>query len=361
MRIKQQAEDFIVEELYNGKVCTVDYKIRQRLSDLLPKKKQQYLYATLVKRNYTTQRAIERIAKKFGISKSRISYAGTKDKRALTAQRVCIDGGEPEVVRVKDIMLKNFSYSNKKLRIGDLAGNRFTVVINGIELNDREIRKRFRVFIKRKRFKNYFGEQRFGLRENNHLIGKRILKNDFEGAVKLFLTDSVNEKAGFKDARNWLRKNWGDWSGALKRFPRKLGLERKMLIYLKNHPDDFAGAVKRMPKKISLLFVHALQAHIFNVCLEWYDGEELKLVGYESELDEAAKDVLKQEGLKKSDFRVDEIKHLSCAGSKRKCWFEARNLKIINVKSGKLKIRFELDSGCYATVLLYELMRALEL
>ena len=118
------------------------------------------------------------------------------------------------------------------------------------------------------KFPNYFGEQRFGsTRKNTHRIGERIVKGDFEGAVTEYLTNSDGEK---NDSASTARKQLletEDYAAALKNFPKHLRLERSMLAHLAETPEDYIGALRRLPRNILLMFVHALQSYIFNICI----------------------------------------------------------------------------------------------
>ena len=49
-----------------------------------------YLICVLKKKNWDQHRAIKAIASGLGISQQRISFAGTKDKRAITTQYISI-------------------------------------------------------------------------------------------------------------------------------------------------------------------------------------------------------------------------------------------------------------------------------
>ena len=82
-KIKQEPEDFIVQEITPEKEVT-----SLEPSQELPTEKEEYVHFTLVKRDWNEAQIIQRIARSCGISRKRFSYAGTKDKRALTSQRV---------------------------------------------------------------------------------------------------------------------------------------------------------------------------------------------------------------------------------------------------------------------------------
>jgi len=358
MKIKQSPEEFIVEEINTSGISSISYPLAQKIFDRIPKKKGKYLHCDLVKRNYTTERAINAVSRSLGISRKRISYAGKKDKKALTSQRISIRDGEKKILKIKDIQLKNFSYRPKMVKMGYLIGNRFTIIIRDIDVKGKA--NSIEKFVKNSKHgvKNYFGAQRFGIRGNNHIVGKRILQGKYESAIKSFLTDSNNERKDIKNSRDWLNRNWGDWKGGLKAFPKILGLERNVLEYLERSDGNFLKAIKKMPKMISLLFVHAYQSHIFNCCLEHDDeSEELPLVGYETKMNGILRDVLNEEEMRPSDFRVKDIPRLSSRGSIRKTKFFPIDFRVIRATDSSIALRFGLESGIYATVLLNELAR----
>ena len=358
MKIKQSPESFIVEEVHERGISSVAYPLGQKIFDRFPKKKEKYLHCDLVKRNYTTERAINAVSRSLGISRKRISYAGKKDKRALTSQRISIRNGEKTILKIKDIQLKNFSYRSKMVKMGDLIGNRFTVTITDVDVKNKI--KSINKFLEKSKYgvKNYFGKQRFGIRHNNHIVGKKILQGKYESALKSFLADTGNEKKEVKNARNWLNRNWGDWKGGLRIFPKILGLERGVLEHLDRNSGDFLKAIKKMPKMISLLFIHSYQSHIFNCCLEHDDkSEELPLVGYETEMKGILRDILNDEEMRPSDFRVKDIPYLSSRGTTRKTKFFPIDFRVIGSRNDSIALRFGLESGIYATVLLEELAR----
>lgn len=64
------------------------------------------------------------------------AVAGTKDKRGVTAQQVTGFRVPPHGLAalnatLRGIRVGNFSYSADQLRLGDLSGNHFRVVLRG--------------------------------------------------------------------------------------------------------------------------------------------------------------------------------------------------------------------------------------
>ncbi|MCW1301457.1 MAG: tRNA pseudouridine(13) synthase TruD [Candidatus Nanoarchaeia archaeon] len=373
--IKERPEDFIVEEIDRHlRLHRIGYSPIEKFLDLLPKRRKTYLHVTLVKRNYDTLRAIRMISKQLGISRKRIGYAGNKDKFALTSQRISIYQAtisQVRQVRLKEILLKNFSYADDPIRIGELYGNRFTIRISQIFLEPEVVKARIEEFLREARMglPNFFGIQRFGeQRAINHLVGKKILLGDFEGAVKILLT-STSELEGEenREARLFLAQNWGDWKEAIKRFPKELHIERLVVEHLIRSRNDFIGALRRIPKQIRLMFINAYQSYIFNLTLSemirrgFRENVSVPLVGFntklEGEIGEIVEEILRREKITLENFKVESMPEMSFSGSSRDYLFFPEKFKIIKVKKGEAVIQFVLRKACYATTLLNELMK----
>jgi len=278
-RIKQIPEDFIVEEIAeDGKVLEVDKNLTESNSQA-----GEFIHFTLQKNNWDTHRAMKEISKRLGVSRNRLSFAGTKDKRAVTTQRASawnIKEEDLEKVNIKDIQLREFSYSNDRIDLGDLQGNRFAITIRNLDLDEDSIKNVINSTTDELKagFPNFFGVQRFGTtRPITHLVGKEIIKQNFREAVMLYLTRTYpDEPEETKQAREFLRKT-EDFNEALKKFPRNLGYELSILNYLIQNPDNFPGALRSLPKKLGTMFLHAYQSYIFNRALSRYIMEGLDI------------------------------------------------------------------------------------
>ncbi|VVB89974.1 putative tRNA pseudouridine synthase D [uncultured archaeon] len=150
-RIRQEIDDFCVEELTNR----------------IEAANGNYLIVELIKRNWDTHHLIRELSRILRVSQNRFGWAGTKDKRALTSQKISIwDLGEEELarVRLKDVELKVIGRSNKKISLGDLWGNKFKITVRGIDLPAEETISRVKAIRGEleKGAPNFFGVQRFG-------------------------------------------------------------------------------------------------------------------------------------------------------------------------------------------------------
>jgi tRNA pseudouridine13 synthase len=346
--LKSKPEDFIVEEVHDDGICTTNYTLAQRVGDLLPRRRKNYIHFTLVKRDLTTQRAISILARALRVSRRRLSYAGIKDRISVSAQRISIQDGDIGSLKGADIgkmVVKQFMYRNKRVYPGGLVGNRFTVTVGEIPKQKDEMVWILERFADRARLgvRNYFGEQRFGSRQNNHVIGKHILKDEWREAVEEFLCGSPLEGERW---RNDLKENWGDWQGALRTFPKSLRFERSIIQGLKNG-KSFRGVIRRLP--IYRLFVHAYQSHIFNLVLERMEKlpDEVPLVGKDTPSDGLVGEILESEGMRPDYFGF--------RGTMRRSLFIPEGFEVLRAEDGLCKIMFTLPKGSYATVLLREL------
>ncbi|MDP7282561.1 MAG: tRNA pseudouridine(13) synthase TruD [Candidatus Undinarchaeales archaeon] len=359
-KFKQEPTDFIVQEiLTDGSVASLepDPTIKELNSE--------YIKFTLVKRDWNQDTVLKNIASFCGVSRKRVTYAGTKDKYALTAQKISawkIPVERLANFRTKDITIGDFEAFDKKLALGDLWGNRFTIRLTDVENPEeaaKSCKETFKELEKLGGLPNFFGQQRFGMRHNNHLIGKYLLQGKMEDACKTFLTaTTAEEKPEGKEAREDLAKNWGTF----KQFPRFMRFENALINQLIQHPSDFVGAFKRLSKNIYKLFTHAYQSNIFNQLLseKLEKGESLEgegnLVGYDSTLTEKEISIIEKDNLTQKDLRIKQFPEASVSGGTRKWLAEIKNFSVESDENS-VTVKFDLQKGSYATVLLKELLK----
>src|SRR5947209_3134217 len=255
--LKATAEDFVVEEISSPPPPAIDGS---------------YTIAALRVRNWETNRLVRELARGLHISRRRIGFAGTKDKRALTTQLFSFENVSPEAVkalRMKDVEVLDLSRSDRSLEIGDLAGNRFQIVVRDLALaEDRaipiaeEAARQIRSF---GGFPNFFGLQRFGsVRPITHIVGRHLVRGEIKEAVMAYVANPIpGEDPGAFAAREDLEAT-GDVGAALRRFPKEWGFEKAMLNALEARPEDFAGALQQLPLNLTILFVHGYQSYLFN-------------------------------------------------------------------------------------------------
>ncbi|MBS3059996.1 MAG: tRNA pseudouridine(13) synthase TruD [DPANN group archaeon] len=349
--IKKSPEDFIVEEITpQAQVMKINTP-----ESFDSTSKGEYLICKLQKTNWDNQQALKAIAKQLRMSHNKIGIAGTKDKKAVTAQRVSLPAekiGELKGIRIRDIELQPIYFSDAQIMLGDLSGNKFTIKV----YTEREPRSVTKI-------PNYFGEQRFGkTRAITDVVGGQILKRNYEQAVKIYLCD-IHEKEEKEslDARRKLVDNWGDFHGALQYYPMHLKYERTLLGYLDANPGDFRGAINSLPRRIKKMFVHAFQSRLFNEFLDIVIERKLNytdgpLFGSQTKfMNPLEREVFEKHGLEKGAFEIRELKELSSKGHRRALYVELRNFNVLESTQEYKVVQFELPKGSYATVAIEEL------
>jgi tRNA pseudouridine13 synthase len=109
---------------------------------------------------------------------------------------------------------------------------------------------------------NRFGEQRYGVLGNSHLIGRALLRRDFAEAARLIIGDPAqisNER--WRTAAECYAG--GDLEGALTAFPGRFRDERAMLRALLDGRSA-EQAVMGYPRKMLRLYLSAWQSHLFD-------------------------------------------------------------------------------------------------
>ncbi|MGA3020716.1 MAG: tRNA pseudouridine(13) synthase TruD [Candidatus Micrarchaeales archaeon] len=386
--IKQTPEDFIVKEIMqNGSILEPDIEYSAESLGINETKEGKHITFVLQKKDWNTINALLAIAKNMRHGRKSIGYAGTKDKKAITVQLASIYNTnyfDMKSVRIKDININGF-WRSDGVRMSSNLGNAFDVIIREVsdEGQAAGIAKELNGMMP-----NYFGEQRFGERDNNPKIGISILMGDLEGAALEYLTGTENERnEGVKDARTRLRNemNFGD---ALDYFPRYLKGERTLLNSLVKHPGNYANAIRSLPRGIALMFIHSVQAKIFNSELDdRIRGSDLSsaifaesdsygfpnlekrgiegkfalapLIGYETkeeEISDYARESMRDLGIAKESFKIGSVPELRMKGAYRSLFAPVKELSYDAVEGG-VKLSFSLPKGAYATVLINEFMK----
>uniref|UniRef100_A0AAV2IU78 TRUD domain-containing protein n=1 Tax=Knipowitschia caucasica TaxID=637954 RepID=A0AAV2IU78_KNICA len=347
-----------------------------------------YTAFTLCKENLETLEVISFMASELGVLPSDFSYAGIKDKRAITYQSMVVRKVSTD--RLKE---KASEFERKETLV--------KAAVENVKCG----------------FVNYYGPQRFGTAQTvqSDQIGLALLKEDMVGALHLFFTPEEGDEPPNKAKRHFLQT--GNAKEALLLMPESKARERMMLRALNRFgtgPDGCAQAWLSLPHSSRIFYLHSYCSRVWNeaaayrlstlgsrvkqgdlvqevagtmddrngsnqihVVTEEEEGNGVFTLGQvhlpmpgntvkypENSMGSWYRERLAQDGLENSRFRVNRLK-LNVPGCYRPLLANPRNLSYelqrgdICTEPAKLNLtlHFDLLASCYATVYLREVMK----
>jgi tRNA pseudouridine13 synthase len=265
----------------------------------------EYLHFTLYKENKDTMEVISFLAKQLRIQPKSLQFAGTKDRRAVTVQRISAYRLDARKLAGMNKILYgskvgDFGYSNEGLSLGDLAGNEFVITLRdckfrkteGMNFQERLLAAQSIVKdsvqkLEQNGFLNYYGLQRFGtFSTGTHEVGVRMLQSNFKDACQKILSFSPEALAAAENPQTLpsdgsmissddirravaldLFRRTGQGKEALERLPRKFSAEAAVIRHLSQEKTstDWQGALQMISRPLRLMYVHAYQSFIWNI------------------------------------------------------------------------------------------------
>lgn len=385
-RTRARLDDFRVEELPLYEPCGAG----------------THVYFRVVKAGIPTPVAVDRIARHMAVRPGEIGVAGLKDAHAVTSQMMSLEHADVArlaAYRDSQMRVTPAGRHTNKLRRGHLAGNRFIIRIREVGPRRLDDAQAVLAELAARGVPNYFGPQRFGLRNDTADLGRAIVRDDLDEFVAILLGRARPDDP--KDCRAAREAfDAGFFDRALRCWPRHYANERRTLAAYKKkrRPDRaLAAADKRMKR----LYVSAFQSLIFNEVLtarvetidcvlpgdlaekhdngavfavDDPDAEKARvdafeisptgpIVGYRSLLADgepgrAERAALAGQGIGQEDFR--RAGSLKVKGGRRSLRARLRSESLRAGDDGLgpfIELVFTLPSGCYATSLLREIMK----
>ncbi|KAH7636342.1 pseudouridylate synthase 7 [Dermatophagoides farinae] len=303
-----------------------DRNQRQYRRQNWPSNRPSFVHFVLYKENMETIQVVNELSRRLGVGTKKFTYAGNKDKRAISTQkfsafrtnpakiwRSCQEFNQRSGHRIR-LHVGHFHYEKEPLRLGDLSGNQFEIVLRDVrlvdiddddddmnqqkglpsslqqpqsssdnidKLFDRNVCEQALMNVKTNGFINYFGMQRFGShRIDSHKLGILILRKEFKKLVEEILvekpTDIVpyrnhnnknnnSREISFNDAiRLWRQTR--DANEAYRKLNYKYTIEGSLLRGLsKVNPNDYHGGLCiGLNRNSRLLYLHAYQSYLWN-------------------------------------------------------------------------------------------------
>ncbi|KAL3048533.1 hypothetical protein OYC64_007146 [Pagothenia borchgrevinki] len=421
------------------------------------KEEEVYTGFTLRKENLETLEAISYMAASLGVLPSDFTYAGIKDKRAITFQSMVVKKVSTQRLKEKmaeferrGMCVTQIRSVSEPLRLGRLQGNHFDLVVRDLRPHgdthssaaDTHTRlaalvKEAVENVKARGFVNYYGPQRFGSVKSvqSDRVGLALLKEDMVSAVRLFFTPEDLSDPVNNAKRHFIQTDNAKESLAL--MPLSKARERLMLRAMNRYgtgPDGCTQGWLSLPHSMRVFYPHAYCSRVWNeavahrlttlghrarrgdlvwlqedsaesslpqihVVTDQEEQEEVYTLGHvlmpmpgntvkypENAMGAWYQERLSRDGLDGCRFRVSNLK-LNLPGCHRPLLASPRNLSYqlqraacgeaggeettgnssrnsdrqLNgtTAEGKLTLtlNFDLDSSCYATICLREIMK----
>lgn len=324
--IREALEDFVVEEV----------------PVFEPDGEGEHLFVNLTRKGISTRRLAHSLASLFGLGRTAVGYAGLKDVRSVSTQTLSLLLGrlsDDEVANIGRVIearlpvrVNWMRLHSRKLRAGQLLGNRFMINITGLSMDLGKALARAKETagaLKRLGLPNFYGPQR---------------------------VDGENVRRGYEiiKGRHRVRDRW------LRRFLVSSYLDHLCNLYF----------VRRLERGY---FQRLLQGDIVKkhstggmFVVEDTDAEGLRYEAGEISFTapifgprmwwaEGPSGDLEREIFDESDITLEELRRLDVRGTRRL----GRLLPEISIRESNRGIRLEffLPKGAYATVVLREFMK----
>ncbi|XP_023606863.1 pseudouridylate synthase 7 homolog isoform X3 [Myotis lucifugus] len=235
-----------------------------------PKSRGSYCHFVLYKENKDTMDAINVLSKYLRVKPNIFSYMGTKDKRAITVQEIAVLKITAQRLAhlnkcLMNFKLGNFSYQKNPLKLGELQGNHFTVVLRNITGTDDQVEQAMNS-LKEIGFINYYGMQRFGTTAvPTYQVGRAILQNSWAEVMDLILKPRSGAEKGYlvKCREEWAKTK--DPAAALRKLPVKRCVEGQLLRGLSKYGmKNIVSAFGIIPRNNRLMYIHSYQSYVWN-------------------------------------------------------------------------------------------------
>ena len=320
-----------------------------------PSGKGDFLFLDIKKYDLSTWRLLNIFKEATGADDREIGYAGLKDKNATAIQRISLPKKYEKMLKnitTERIEILHKDYNRLPLKIGQLKGNRFKIILKKITAKEAERFAKIGNMMQEKGIPNYFGYQRFGEDGKSWQQGKEIAHSGkrLKGAKEKLLVSAY---------QSHLFNQW---------LSQRVNLSK---VITENEIDK---ATETLGYPLPLIKELAKQPQFFKLFI----GESLMpypqgKLSYSKDMFHSAKRFERREvsptgllcGEKVSRSHADarhlELPHddeelTSLRGDRRFAWIWPEDFSSsYDASSGALTVHFTLPKGSYATAFLEEI------
>ncbi|XP_064795323.1 pseudouridylate synthase PUS7L [Oncorhynchus masou masou] len=301
-------------------------KPRKRTADD-SKEEEVYTAFTLRKENLETLEAISYMAAVLGLLPSDFTYAGIKDKRAVTYQSMVVKKISPQRLREKasefekrGVVLSSVRSVSEPLHLGRLQGNHFDLVVrdlrphqgHGTLMELDSLVQEAVENVKVKGFVNYYGPQRFGTGQSvqSDRVGLALLKEEMVAAVRLFFTPEEGDDPQSVAKRHFLQTD--NAKEALSLMPMSKARERMMLRALHRYgtgPEGCTRAWLSLPHGMRVFYPHAYCSRVWNEAA----AHRLTTLGHRARQGDLVWKQRREEGIEAGETSLPQIHVVTAA------------------------------------------------
>jgi tRNA pseudouridine13 synthase len=251
-RIRSRPGDFLVEEV----------------STFEPSGQGEHLALWVRKEGIDHRSMIRAVASTCGVGPGRVGWAGMKDRDAVTLQWITVQCADLDAITIDspNIGVLQAARHDRKIKLGQLTGNRFIIRIRGLDPTAAPGIYRALSGLAAAGLPNHFMEQRFGYRGANAAIGACALRGQWSELIDVWLgtaappwPETEQERRDLCAARKYRE--------AAERWPASWAPERLTLEHLARGASP-QEAIAEVPLPVRRIWTDAAQATIFNDVLD---------------------------------------------------------------------------------------------
>lgn len=250
---KEQPDDFLVEEI-----------------PLYPcSGSGEHLYLWIEKVGISSHDLLHQLKKGLRLKEREIGYAGLKDARARTRQMISVPARcsrRIEQLRLQNAQILQSQLHGNKLRLGHLAGNRFSIRLRDTLPDAEQHADAILKQLSTLGVPNRFGEQRYGILGNSADLGLLLLQKNYQDFCRELLGDPLLIRdSNWQAAASAYRQ--GDLELCLQLLPKRMRDEQR-LVKMLHAGAPYRKAVLALPRKLLRLYLSACQSRMFDRLLE---------------------------------------------------------------------------------------------